>query len=393
MTSKNGLINHDGMTGKLFATDFPETRTGSLIVDHTNSVWIDYPTLKWTGKKWETFETKEGYGSSCYGLDVKGRVCLFRLKYGLYTFQDCMRVDIISKDAIPFRSAGQCFMFDLHRTWWFGTNAEGICRYDGSVWTNYSTIDGIPSNSTSYCVLKSEHDVWFSTTGGICHWDGAAWTTHLKGSSCGKIAIDGKGVVWAQIPSGIARFDGFSWKIFSSADGYTGSGSGDLAIDKNDIVWSTTTKGLFRFDGNAWKTVTVADGLLGNAVSNVIIDLDNRKWFFSKEGISILDDRAGAGTGRTPRAIILRGNHPNPFNAGTTIEFDTYSFGTTTLDIYDILGRRVRRIEAANLPAGRNAIGWDGTGGDGARVSSGVYLYRLRTAGGHAASGRMTMVK
>ncbi len=392
MTSKFGLLYQDGVTGKLFTTGFPERRIGHLIVDHTNSIWIDYPTLKWTGGNWETFEMKEGYGSSCYGLDGKGQVCLFGLNYGLYSFQDGMRVDIISKEAIPFKSAGKCFIFDSQRTWWFGTNAEGIWRYDGTAWTNYSTSDGIPSNSTRYCALKSENDVWFSTANGICHWDGAAWTTHFTGNSCGKITIDGKGIVWAEVPGGIARFDGTSWVMYSSADGYMGSGSGGLAIDKNDIVWSITAKGLFRFDGNAWKTVTVADGLLGNAVSDVIIDLDNRKWFFSDEGISILDDRSGAGTGNAPRAIVLRGNRPNPFNAGTTIEFDLYSFGAVMLDVYDILGRRVRRIEVANLPAGRNALAWDGTDGGGARVSSGVYLYRLR-AGGHAASGRMTMVK
>ncbi len=74
------------------------------------------------------------------------------------------------------------------------------------------------------------------------------------------------------------------------------------------------------------------------------------------------------------------------------IEFTQPYMGKVTLDVYDILGRKVRRIEAANLPAGRNALAWDGNDSGGARVSSGVYLYRLRV-GGKAASGRMTMVK
>ncbi len=328
---------------------------------------------------------KEGYGSSCYGLDGKGQVCLFGLNYGLYSFQDGMRVDIISKEAIPFKSAGKCFIFDSQRTWWFGTNAEGIWRYDGTAWTNYSTSDGIPSNSTRYCALKSENDVWFSTANGICHWDGAAWTTHFTGNSCGKITIDGKGIVWAEVPGGIARFDGTSWVMYSSADGYMGSGSGGLAIDKNDIVWSITAKGLFRFDGNAWKTVTVADGLLGNAVSDVIIDLDNRKWFFSDEGISILDDRS-AGTGTLP-ARSYSGGTPNPFNAGHDHRIRSLFVGAYAR-VYDILGPRVRRIEVANLPAGgTHSHGTDRRGG--ARGPRGC-ISTVR--GGHAASGRKTMV-
>ncbi|UCG50444.1 MAG: S8 family serine peptidase [Candidatus Latescibacterota bacterium] len=70
-------------------------------------------------------------------------------------------------------------------------------------------------------------------------------------------------------------------------------------------------------------------------------------------------------------------NIPNPFNPTTTISYDVAESGRVTLTIYDVKGRRVRRIVDDERPAGRYRTKWDGRNGAGDLVASGVYFVRL----------------
>ena len=85
-----------------------------------------------------------------------------------------------------------------------------------------------------------------------------------------------------------------------------------------------------------------------------------------------------------PVAAVLHQNAPNPFNAGTTIRFDIFDGQggrPLHLEIYDLSGRRVRLLTWEGLRPGGHAFTWDGRDGQGREAASGVYLYRLSTAG------------
>jgi hypothetical protein len=77
----------------------------------------------------------------------------------------------------------------------------------------------------------------------------------------------------------------------------------------------------------------------------------------------------------------LNQNYPNPFNPGTTIEFKTYKSGMVLLEIYNILGKKIRKLVSNTLPAGSYEIVWDGKNDLGQKVHSGIYLYRLQMDG------------
>lgn len=72
-------------------------------------------------------------------------------------------------------------------------------------------------------------------------------------------------------------------------------------------------------------------------------------------------------------------NYPNPFNPETKIIFnlkqDAYN---AELEIYNILGQKVRTINVGHISAESNeGIMWNGTSDNGDEVSSGVYLFKL----------------
>ena len=99
------------------------------------------------------------------------------------------------------------------------------------------------------------------------------------------------------------------------------------------------------------------------------------------------------GPPRVPSGFSISQNVPNPFNPSTTIEY-TVPDGRGTIpveiSIYDLRGRRVRRLVDAERSPGTHRVHWDGRDDAGAAVPSGIYLYRI-VAGGFGAVRKMAL--
>jgi hypothetical protein len=77
----------------------------------------------------------------------------------------------------------------------------------------------------------------------------------------------------------------------------------------------------------------------------------------------------------------LHQNVPNPFNPSTRVRYELRAPSQVTLSVYDVAGRLVRRLVDGFKPGGVHTVSWDGVSDGGARVSSGIYFYRLEAAG------------
>ncbi len=74
----------------------------------------------------------------------------------------------------------------------------------------------------------------------------------------------------------------------------------------------------------------------------------------------------------------LMQNYPNPFNPETVIEYRVPHRGKVQLNIYNMLGQKIRTLVDDVLPAGTYQVVWDGLDDYGNRVATGVYLYQLK---------------
>lgn len=88
-----------------------------------------------------------------------------------------------------------------------------------------------------------------------------------------------------------------------------------------------------------------------------------------------------------PHELTLEQNYPNPFNPVTQIAFTLPEHSEVTLEVFDMLGRRVALLVSESREAGRHEVSWDAS-----RAASGVYVYRLQ-AGTQVLTRKMTLVK
>ena len=110
----------------------------------------------------------------------------------------------------------------------------------------------------------------------------------------------------------------------------------------------------------------------------------------------------GADVGR-PEKIVLLQNYPNPFNPVTVIQFTVMggerkaadgglSTADVSLNIYNILGQKVRTLKDEPKRAGNYVVIWDGKDDKGKEVASGIYFYRLKV-GTYQKTKKMVLLK
>ncbi|ROL61962.1 T9SS C-terminal target domain-containing protein [Bacteroidetes/Chlorobi group bacterium ChocPot_Mid] len=74
-------------------------------------------------------------------------------------------------------------------------------------------------------------------------------------------------------------------------------------------------------------------------------------------------------------------NYPNPFSYNTTIKYTLTGTGSTTLRIYDMIGRLRKTFELGVQSSGAQEIVWDGKDEEGIDCPAGSYTYELTVNG------------
>lgn len=73
-----------------------------------------------------------------------------------------------------------------------------------------------------------------------------------------------------------------------------------------------------------------------------------------------------------PSAVALHQNYPNPFNPTTSIRYEVTSSDLVQLEVFDMLGRRVRTLVNGHVGAGTHEVQLNAQ-----NLGSGLYVYRL----------------
>ena len=96
-----------------------------------------------------------------------------------------------------------------------------------------------------------------------------------------------------------------------------------------------------------------------------------------------------------PLEFVLEQNYPNPLSSSariTQIAFEIKTAGPVSLELYNLLGQKIRTLFAGEVPAGRQVVAWNGTNERNLRLPNGVYVYKL-TSGQYATTKRLIIAK
>ncbi len=93
-----------------------------------------------------------------------------------------------------------------------------------------------------------------------------------------------------------------------------------------------------------------------------------------------------------PSQFELKANYPNPFNPTTNIEFNLAENDFTTLKVYSVTGELVKTLANSELQAGSHKFVFDGRSENGSELSSGMYIYELKS-GANLSANKMFLIK
>lgn len=135
------------------------------------------------------------------------------------------------------------------------------------------------------------------------------------------------------------------------------------------------------FGGGGADTVIAIDWTVRSRVDPTKFLDGTVELFFT---ITDVDDNPDA---NLPGGFALNQNYPNPFNPTTTIGYSIPQSADVSLEVYNVIGQQVSRIELGRQPAGEHTFNFDGS-----RLASGVYLYRI-DAGFSNQMKKMVLIK
>jgi hypothetical protein len=93
-----------------------------------------------------------------------------------------------------------------------------------------------------------------------------------------------------------------------------------------------------------------------------------------------------------PSGFAMHRSFPNPFNQSTQIGYDLGTTSAVKMEVFNLLGQRVRTLVAETQNAGSYKQIWDGRDDSGAQLPSGTYFCRLK-AGSFIANKTLTLLR
>jgi len=93
-----------------------------------------------------------------------------------------------------------------------------------------------------------------------------------------------------------------------------------------------------------------------------------------------------------PEVFALHQNYPNPFNPITQIRYDLPETKYVSINIYDVMGRKIKSLVNSIQDAGYRSIHWNAMSDLGQPVSGGMYIYTIQ-AGEFRQTNKMVLLK
>ena len=159
-----------------------------------------------------------------------------------------------------------CGLQDRAGNLWFGTTGEGVYRYDGKLFTQFTQKDGLSSNKVWSILEDKAGNIWFGTDQGVCRFDGKAIVS---------VPIRSSNLSSLYLSSSVNELAPAKKAVWS------------MLQDRSGNIWFGTDEGLYRFDGKTFTRLLDDPAILNTgkltlkSVQCMLEDQKGNFWFGS----------------------------------------------------------------------------------------------------------------
>lgn len=181
---------------------------------------------------------------------------------------------------------------DTKGNYWFGTNGNGIIRYDGKTLENISIGEVNKYIAVRSIVEDNSGNVWFGTSDGLIKYDGVSFTNFseedgLVNIEIWSLTLDKSGLIWVGTTEGVFQFDGKTFTVFPLPSSMVEDPQHMLSDkfvskileDRNGTMWFVNDgNGIFKYKEGEFTHLTNKNGLTDNSAADILEDRKGNIW-------------------------------------------------------------------------------------------------------------------
>lgn len=165
---------------------------------------------------------------------------------------------------------------DINGNIWFGSYGEGVFKYDGKSFTNYTMNEGLNSNTTYSIVVDKEGNIWVGTNKGLNRF----YRNKFQ-------------------PIPIVFKNNLMFPNQSSNESPVENSVWSMMVDRKGTIWFGTNDGVYCYIGNEFirfidnQNIVNKDSLQLKAIFSILETKDGNIWFTAcqSEGVSMFDGK------------------------------------------------------------------------------------------------------
>lgn len=305
-----GIGNRDSKLEKAKVTIPSYSSIRCIYEDGNNNIWIGTDgdgLLKFDGKNFQKFTIKEGLSANHVRNIIQDNLGNFWISTieGLDVYNGMFFKNVLSNKSTGFKYAN-CSFKDKEGTLWFGTN-DGVYKINkfNIEYISIAKEAGNKKTNRAYSVHSIVQDkqgiFWFGTEfNGICRYDGKQ-ISFIKEKGIDKdiirsIIIDKQGIIWFGNSTGLYTYNG---KVLVNISDNIREGNNTNQHTKSkklEKVWTikedamgkiwvgTFDNGVWTIDGSTIKNLDKNEGLTTEGIRTIYIDKKNKMWFGGENG-------------------------------------------------------------------------------------------------------------
>lgn len=205
-----------------------------------------------------------------------------------------------TSDTLNFKSGIRAIFQDNKGVYWFGSQEEGLCRFDGSTFEYFTTSEGLIDNSVHAIQEDENGKIWIATARGVSCFNDEKFTNYpLENNPQSAAWSVTTGSLWfeAGTNQGVLRFDGKHMDYLAFPNSLEMNSGNTYALTgithgANNNIWFATYAGVFGYNGKEFTYINDETLGLKSAdervhVRSIFEDSKGRLWI-GTNGIGVL---------------------------------------------------------------------------------------------------------